>query len=132
MDAWGKLPSGLMHGNIYWIGSVYECGHHLRGLNNTVVEQPFRTRTCVIDNDIVDTIQPIYGLCVPQSCNASQVARYINKHTIHIPYINRYIHLKNSTIRCIDPRSFDAKAVLTMYKNYSVLFFEGVLFSFIF
>jgi hypothetical protein len=79
LDAWGKFPSGLMQGNIYWVGSVYECGHHLRGLNNSVVEQPFRTRTCVISNGISISARPVYGICVPQSCNANDVVNYINR-----------------------------------------------------
>ena len=76
-DAWGRIPSGIMQGNIYWIGSPYECGHHLRGLNNTVVEQPFRTRTCVIRNDYSDRMEPVYGMCVPQSCNTTDIFNYI-------------------------------------------------------
>jgi hypothetical protein len=79
MDAWGKLPSGLMQGNIYWIGSVSECEHHLRGLNNSVVEQPFLTRTCVIGNGYSDTVRPVYGICVPQSCNPNDIAELVNR-----------------------------------------------------
>jgi len=78
LDAWGKFPSGIMQGNIYWIGSVYECEHHLRGLNNSVIEQPFRTRTCVVHNDYLRMTRPIYGMCVPQSCNANDIVNYIN------------------------------------------------------
>jgi hypothetical protein len=103
-----------MQGNIYWIGSPSECEHHLRGLNNSVVEQPFRTRTCVIRNDDIHTIRPIYGLCVPQSCNATEVINYINQRIIRIPYIHRHMRLTNDSIRCNDPRSYDTKAILTM------------------
>ncbi len=67
-----------MQGNIYWIGSVYECSHHLRGLNNSVIEQPFRTRTCVVHNDYLRMTGPIYGMCVPKSCNANDIVNYIN------------------------------------------------------
>jgi hypothetical protein len=62
-----------MQGNIYWIGSIYECKHHLRSLNNFVIEQPFKTRTCIIG------IRPVYGICVPQSCNANDILNYINQ-----------------------------------------------------
>lgn len=68
-----------MLGNIYWIGSVYECKHRLHGLNNTVVEQPFRTRTCVIGDKNRNFNQPVYGVCVPKSCNATDVFNYINR-----------------------------------------------------
>ncbi len=65
MDAWGKFPSGVMQGNIFWIGSPSECEHHLRGLNNSVLEQPFRTHTCVINNNYANYIRVVYGICVP-------------------------------------------------------------------
>ena len=68
-----------MHGNIYWIGSVYECRHHLRGFNNSIVEQPFKTRTCTIGNGLTNTIRPVYGICVPQSCNANDIVEFINQ-----------------------------------------------------
>ncbi|UJR22251.1 hypothetical protein I4U23_025312 [Adineta vaga] len=114
LDAWGKVPSGIMQGNIYWIGSVYECAHHLRGLNNSIVEQPFQTRTCLIGNSFMSKIRSTYGICVPQSCNASDLVNYINTRTIRIPFIQQYIHLNNDSIRCIDSRSFDTKAILTI------------------
>jgi len=79
LDSWGKFPSGIMQGNIYWVGSVYECEHHLRGLNNTVIEQPFPTRTCVIGNGYSNKVLPVYGICVPQSCNANDLVNYINQ-----------------------------------------------------
>ncbi len=68
-----------MQGNIYWVGSIYECQHHLRGLNNSVLEQPFKTRACVIGNSYSNTVRPVYGICVPQSCNANDILKYINQ-----------------------------------------------------
>ena len=68
-----------MEGNIYWIGSVYECQHDLRGLNNSVISQPFSTRTCTIGNGLLNKIRPIYGICVPQSCNATDIVYFINQ-----------------------------------------------------
>ena len=81
LDAWGKLPSGLLQGNLFWMGSVYECQHHLRGLNDSVIEQPFLTRTCTIGNGLSNKIRPVYGLCMPQSCNASDIVDFINRRT---------------------------------------------------
>lgn len=68
-----------MLGNMYWIGSVYECKHRLHGWNNSVIDQPFRTRTCVIGNSYPNINRPIYGICVPQSCNANDIFNYINQ-----------------------------------------------------
>ncbi|CAF3708092.1 unnamed protein product [Rotaria sordida] len=114
LDAWGKFPSGIMQGNIYWIGSVSECEHHLRGLNNSVVEQPFRTRTCIINNDYIINFRPVYGICVPQSCDANDIVHMINRRIIRIPFIKRFLPLTNDSIHCIDQRSYDAKAILTI------------------
>ncbi|CAF1048354.1 unnamed protein product [Adineta steineri] len=114
LDAWGKLPSGLMHGNIYWIGSVYECQHHLRGFNNSIVEQPFKTRTCTIGNGLSNTIRPIYGICVPQSCNTDDIVNYINKRVIHIPYIKDFVNLTDDSVHCIEHRQLDKMAILTI------------------
>jgi hypothetical protein len=78
LDAWGKFPSGIMQGNIYWVGSPYECGHHLSSFINTVVEQPFQTRTCVVGNSYPNAVGLVYGICVPRSCNATDILHYIN------------------------------------------------------
>jgi hypothetical protein len=114
LDAWGKFPSGVMQGNIYWIGSAYECEHHLRGLNNTVVVQPIRTRTCVIRNNDPQKTRPVYGICVPKSCDANDLVNYINQRTFRIPFMRRFTNLTNDSIQCIDQRSYDATAILTM------------------
>ncbi|CAF3230961.1 unnamed protein product [Rotaria socialis] len=114
LDAWGKVPSGIMQGNIFWIGSTYECEHHLRGLNNTVVEQPIRTRTCIISSTQSITVRPIYGICVPQSCNENELINYINQRAIQIPFIKNFINLKNGSMHCLDQRSYDTKAILTI------------------
>ncbi len=34
--------------------------------------------------------------------------------TIRIPYIRQWINLTNDSIHCIDQRSYDTKAILTM------------------
>ncbi|CAF3405306.1 unnamed protein product [Rotaria socialis] len=113
-DAWGKIPSGLMQGNMYWIGSVYECRHYLRGLNNSVIAQPFKTRTCTIGNGITNTIRPIYGICVPRSCNASDIIDFINQRVIRIPFIQHSINVTTDDIHCIDRRQYDGTAILTI------------------
>ena len=129
MDAWGKIPSGVMRGNLFWLGSVDECQHHLRGFNNSIVEQPFFTRTCVIGNGYSNRIRPVYGICVPQSCTAEDIVHYVNQRenisssieyssidkrlllgVIHIPMG----HLSNDSVHCIDQRRYDTKAILTM------------------
>ena len=60
-----NYPSGVMQGNIYWAWfSSTNVDIILRGLNNSIVEQPFRTRTCVIGNGYSDTIRRgLWNLC---------------------------------------------------------------------
>ncbi|CAF2438000.1 unnamed protein product [Rotaria sp. Silwood2] len=113
-DAWGKLPSGLMQGNIYWIGSVFECQHYLRGLNDSIITQPFKTRTCTIGNGLSNTIRPVYGICVPQSCNANDIVDFINQRVIRIPFIKHLINITNIDIHCIEHRQLDIAAILTI------------------
>jgi hypothetical protein len=47
-DAWGKpLPSGLLNGNIFWIGNYDECTNRLYQENNrSFVRQPVDTQYC--------------------------------------------------------------------------------------
>jgi len=47
-DAWGKpLPSGILKGNIYWVGSYDECLQPMYITSNkTFVSQPFDTQYC--------------------------------------------------------------------------------------
>lgn len=33
---------------------------------------------------------------------------------VRIPFIERYVHLTNDSIRCVDRRSLDVPAILTM------------------
>lgn len=47
-DAWGKpLPSGLLKGNIFWLGNYDECVDQLYQANNrSFLRQPFDTQYC--------------------------------------------------------------------------------------
>jgi len=56
LDAWGKpLPSGILKGNIYWVGSYDECLQPMYfGNNKAFVSQPFDTQYCkLISFDII-------------------------------------------------------------------------------
>jgi hypothetical protein len=48
LDAWGKpLPSGVLKGNVYWVGDYDECLNPMYLTNNkTFLSQPFDTHYC--------------------------------------------------------------------------------------
>ena len=48
IDAWGKpLPSGVLSGNVYWVGNYDECLQEMYLPNNkSFVSQPFNTQYC--------------------------------------------------------------------------------------
>ena len=48
LDAWGKpLPSGLLKGNVYWVGSYDECVNPMYlPANKSLLAQPFNTQYC--------------------------------------------------------------------------------------
>ena len=48
LDAWGKpLPSGVLLGNMYWVGNYDECLQDLYSPNNkSFISQPFNTQYC--------------------------------------------------------------------------------------
>ena len=51
IDAWGKpLPSGILKGNVFWIGNYDECLHPLyQSTNKSFLSQPFDTQYCEFD-----------------------------------------------------------------------------------
>lgn len=48
IDAWGKpLPSGVLSGNVYWVGNYDECLQEMYVPNNkSFISQPFDTQYC--------------------------------------------------------------------------------------
>ena len=48
IDAWGKpLPSGVLSGNVYWVGNYDECLQDAYlSTNKSFVSQPFQTQYC--------------------------------------------------------------------------------------
>lgn len=48
LDAWGKpLPSGVLKGNVYWVGDYNECLQPMYyPTNKSYISQPFDTQYC--------------------------------------------------------------------------------------
>ncbi|CAF1187897.1 unnamed protein product [Didymodactylos carnosus] len=90
-DAWGKpLPSGILKGNVYWVGNYDECIRPMYdSANKSFISQPFNTQHCTLvppasqsnSNSISNSIASlVFGLCVPSSCDKQSVASLI--HTL--------------------------------------------------
>ncbi|CAF4949011.1 unnamed protein product, partial [Rotaria socialis] len=52
LDAWGKpLPSGILKGNIFWLGNYDECLNPLYQINNkSFLQQPINTQYCALQS----------------------------------------------------------------------------------
>ena len=97
------------------MGSVEECQNQF--------EQPFQTRFCTIHGHLKSNrIELVYGLCVPKTCTTSDLK------TVFIMlglFQSRWI---TTDIRCLESRSLDSSARLTMYMKILQLTFVDSLF----
>ncbi|CAF3429991.1 unnamed protein product [Rotaria socialis] len=101
-DAWGKpLPSGLLTGNIYWLGNYDECINPLYEKNNkSFYSQPIDTQYCALQSN--PSSQPVsmrfdlvLGLCMPSSCTRTSIVRLI-RETFQIDNITEnHLHCSN-------------------------------------
>ncbi|CAF3458515.1 unnamed protein product [Rotaria socialis] len=99
LDAWGKpLPSGILKGNIFWLGNYDECLNPLYQINNkSFLQQPINTQYCALQS-VPGSAQGItssgitLGLCLPTSCNRQSIITLIqeilnvsslNKNNLH-------------------------------------------------
>ncbi|CAF1073555.1 unnamed protein product [Adineta ricciae] len=87
IDAWGKpLPSGILQGNSFWLGSYDECIKPMYMPNNkTFLAQPFDTQYCTITPKASQTNPSALpsitlGICVPASCDHQNVVTIIHKY----------------------------------------------------
>ncbi|CAF1061127.1 unnamed protein product [Adineta steineri] len=87
-DAWGKpLPSGILKGNTYWVGSYDECLQPMYlPTNKSFISQPFDTQHCTLHLDLSTSQQItgvaslVLGICVPSSCHRQDVVSLM--HTL--------------------------------------------------
>ncbi|CAF1664171.1 unnamed protein product, partial [Adineta ricciae] len=76
IDAWGKpLPSGVLSGNVYWVGNYDECLQDAYlPTNKSFVSQPFQTQYCTLlpspsKPNATIPLGITLGLCLPSSCD---------------------------------------------------------------
>ncbi|CAF1165447.1 unnamed protein product [Rotaria sordida] len=85
LDAWGKpLPSGILKGNVYWVGNYDECIQPMYNpVNKSFISQPFNTQHCTLaptasrsnSNSLASLV---FGLCVPSSCDRQSLISLIH------------------------------------------------------
>ncbi|CAF1100702.1 unnamed protein product, partial [Rotaria magnacalcarata] len=102
LDAWGKpLPSGLLKGNIFWLGNYDECLNPLYQINNkSFLQQPINTQYCALQSGPgsvqgVTSSGLILGLCLPASCNRQSIVTLLQE-ILNVPSLNKNnLHCSN-------------------------------------
>ncbi|XP_053384254.1 nose resistant to fluoxetine protein 6-like isoform X2 [Mercenaria mercenaria] len=96
LDATGKLSSGFLQGNIFWLGRFEECLNTTAtvfvGPNNTTPTHPFKGKYCKVGIPLGPTQPPAaelgepdiplgelqLGVCIPSSCSREDTLTLIN------------------------------------------------------
>ncbi|CAF1284363.1 unnamed protein product [Rotaria sordida] len=104
-DAWGKpLPSGLLNGNMFWIGNYDECINPLYQINNkSFVRQPIDTQYCALQSSPINPqlmtgFGLVLGLCLPASCTRQSIVTLIRE-------IFKVHNLTKDYLQCSNDRS---------------------------
>jgi hypothetical protein len=68
LDATGKIPSGILNGNIYWMGEYDECVNStatiMTGPNSSVPSHPFNGQYCKLGIPLGATAPSLAGMGV--------------------------------------------------------------------
>jgi hypothetical protein len=81
VDSYGKLPAGLLNGNLLWMGDFEEC------LNITVDTLNWTSKYCYLtknpNGDELFDAQNVnlylkYGMCAPNDCSTQDIATIVN------------------------------------------------------
>ncbi|XP_033118071.1 nose resistant to fluoxetine protein 6-like [Anneissia japonica] len=78
LDSFGKLPPGILQGNILWLGLYDQCLKQSREVNDH--QANFTAQYCVVSLIKDNNPQPILnvGVCVPDSCNSADLMELLN------------------------------------------------------
>lgn len=112
IDAFGKIPSGVLEGNIYFVGSYDEC--LAVSVTNGSVDNPFRPKYCQVYATIESTPSAMmkYGVCVPDSCKPAEIEFMINKGFHLLP-----VHIKGiqpAYTDCPQKEGYSARALFSL------------------
>ncbi|XP_033118103.1 nose resistant to fluoxetine protein 6-like [Anneissia japonica] len=78
LDSYGKLPPGILQGNILWLGLYDQCLNQSREIDDHQAQ--FAAQYCLASITKDKNPQPILnvGVCVPDSCNSAELMEYLN------------------------------------------------------
>ncbi|XP_033118039.1 nose resistant to fluoxetine protein 6-like [Anneissia japonica] len=78
LDSYGKLPPGILQGNILWLGLYDQCLKQSREVDDN--QANFTAQYCLASIIKDNNLQPILnvGVCVPDSCNNDELMEYLN------------------------------------------------------
>ncbi|XP_060603088.1 nose resistant to fluoxetine protein 6-like [Ruditapes philippinarum] len=139
LDATGKIPSGILNGNIFWMGEYDECVNStatiMTGPNSSVPTHPFNGQYCKLGIPLGATAPSLAGMgeaeipigdlqlgvCMPNTCSRSDVLIIFNSVLGLVPFGNTTLHADVAV--CYDGIKLDTKAIISI----TVLSFLGLI-----
>lgn len=112
IDSFGKLPSGVLNGDITWLGEFNECR------NKTLQTVYNFTGNYALLSKPLDPMQIFrpesglsirYGLCAPIECSANDLATIINLFILNDTY-----KINSTYIQFQTDKTFDQAALATL------------------
>ncbi|XP_069123540.1 nose resistant to fluoxetine protein 6-like [Argopecten irradians] len=131
IDAAGKIPAGLLDGNMMWTGSYDEC--------LAVHAGKFDGKYCMASLPLTDILGSVtnfpggftvkIGICVPNSCTALESKTVINLLLEMIPLGQST--LQTTSVGCSEPLEYDAVGIagLTVCCVFATLMILSTLFD---
>ncbi|GFR32373.1 nose resistant to fluoxetine protein 6 [Trichonephila clavata] len=95
LDSFGKLESGILQGNLKWLGNYDQCLKVYAPPDEKTGAGDFHGKYCLLQIPIKDanrTLEISTGICLPDSCNSSISVYDVLKK---VKIVSKY-HLINS------------------------------------
>ncbi|GAB6020573.1 hypothetical protein CHUAL_003252 [Chamberlinius hualienensis] len=131
VDASAKIPTGILEGNLKWLGSFSEC---LKINNEGLFSGQYCTATLTNQSSELATLFPkssplskllacncvTVGICWPSSCNESEIQQLINA-------ANLPLSIQSGSCQVETPKNFDAStvAVIVIYCFFTMILLIG-------
>ncbi|XP_033734150.1 LOW QUALITY PROTEIN: nose resistant to fluoxetine protein 6-like [Pecten maximus] len=131
VDAAGKIPSGLLDGNVAWTGSFDEC----LAVNAGKFDGKYCTASLPL-TDLLGTASPIpggitvrMGICIPDSCTSIESQKVVNILLRMVPLGQS--KLQASSVECSEDLEYDAVGIagFTVFGVFIALMALSTLFD---